>query len=51
MGQTGFMTGYVAHSAKTKGETANADAATAELMGALEKAGIDADVGLKSIAA
>jgi hypothetical protein len=51
MGQTGFMTGYVAHSAKTKGETANADAATAELMGALEKAGIDADTGLKSIAA
>ncbi|HUB84281.1 MAG TPA: hypothetical protein VL971_01205 [Rhizomicrobium sp.] len=51
MGQTGFMTGYVAHTAKAKGAAPNPDAATAELIGALEKAGIDADTGLKSIAA
>jgi hypothetical protein len=51
MGQPGFMTGYVAHSAKTKGGAANADTATAELLGSLEKAGIDAETGLKSIAA
>ena len=51
MGQSGFMTGYVAHTAKAKGEAANPDTATAELMGALQKAGIDAETGLKSIAA
>jgi hypothetical protein len=51
MGQSGFMTGYVAHCAKAKGEPANADAATAELLGSLEKAGIAAETGLKSIAA
>jgi hypothetical protein len=51
MGQTGFMTGFVAHTAKAKGEPANADAATAELLGSLEKAGITAETGLKSIAA
>jgi hypothetical protein len=51
MGQAGFMTGYVAHTAKAKGEAANADAATAELLGSLEKAGIPAETGLKSIAA
>ncbi len=51
MGQTGFMTSYVAHCAKSKGEPANADAATAELLGSLEKAGIPPETGLKSIAA
>jgi hypothetical protein len=51
MGQTGFMTGYVVHSAKAKNEAINADAATAELLGSLEKAGINAETGLKSIAA
>jgi hypothetical protein len=51
MGQTGFMTGYVMHSAKAKGEPINADAATAELLGSLQKAGITAVTGLKSIAA
>jgi hypothetical protein len=51
MGQAGFMTGYVAHTAKAKGESPNADAATAELLGSLERAGITAETGLKSIAA
>ncbi|HEY5338438.1 MAG TPA: hypothetical protein VIJ85_09560 [Rhizomicrobium sp.] len=51
MSQPGFMTGYVAHTAKAKGEASNADAATAELMATLAKVGIDADTGWKSIAA
>jgi hypothetical protein len=51
MGQSGFMTGYVAHTARAKGEPANADTATTELLGSLQKAGITAETGLKSIAA
>jgi hypothetical protein len=51
MGRPGFMTGYVAQTARAKGEPANADKATAELLGSLEKAGITAETGLKSIAA
>ena len=49
--QPGFVTGYVAHSVRTKGESANAESATAELLGSLEQAGITVETGLKSIAA
>jgi len=50
LGRPGFMTGYVAFN--TKGpERPNADVVMAELIGSLEKAGITAETGLKSIAA
>jgi hypothetical protein len=45
IGQPGFLTGYIAHQPK------NADAATVELVQHLEKIGITADTGLKTIAA
>ncbi|HSM96491.1 MAG TPA: hypothetical protein VLT91_10630 [Rhizomicrobium sp.] len=51
MGKPGFMTGYAAHSARTKGEAPNADSAMNELMATLEKAGIATEAGLKAIAA
>jgi hypothetical protein len=51
MGKSGFMTGYAAHMAKTKGINPDADAAMNELMATLEKAGITTEAGLKAIAA
>ncbi len=50
LGAPGFMTGYVTHLTKG-GAPPNADAAMSELLGTLEKAGITAETGLKSIAA
>jgi hypothetical protein len=50
LGSPGFMTGYVTHLTKG-GALPNADAAMSELLGTLEKAGITAETGLKSIAA
>ncbi|HWD49569.1 MAG TPA: hypothetical protein VG309_06555 [Rhizomicrobium sp.] len=50
LGQPGFMTSYVAAHAKGP-ERPNPDAVMAELIGTLEKAGITAETGLKSIAA
>ena len=50
LSQPGFMTGYVAFNAKGEAH-ADSDTAMAGLIGALEKAGITAETGLKSIAA
>ena len=51
MGKPGFMSGYAAHLAKTKGEVPNADTAMNDLMATLEKAGIEMEAGMKAIAA
>jgi hypothetical protein len=51
LGRPGFMTGYAAHNAKTKGEVPNAESAMNELIATLGKAGITAETGLKAIAA
>ena len=48
LGRPGFFTGYVAH---VSAGAPDAEAAMAELMHALEKAGITPETGLKSIAA
>jgi len=45
LSKPGFLTGYTAHA------TGNAEAAMSELMATLDKAGISAETGLKSIAA
>lgn len=50
LSQPGFLSGYIATQAKP-GETPNNDQVMAELIGNLEKAGITAETGLKSIAA
>jgi hypothetical protein len=50
LSKPGFLTGYVAHAARA-GQKPTADAAMAELMETLGKAGITAETGLKSIAA
>jgi hypothetical protein len=50
LGRPGFLTGYIAQSSQP-GETRNADAAVAELMQMLGKAGITAETGLRNIAA
>jgi hypothetical protein len=49
LGKPGFLTGYVAHAARAQKSDANA--ATAELMQTLQKAGITPETGLKNIAA
>ncbi len=51
LSKPGFLTGYVARTAKPGEEKLNADAAMAELMQILQKAGITQETGLKSIAA
>ncbi|HTT98755.1 MAG TPA: hypothetical protein VMF58_11950 [Rhizomicrobium sp.] len=48
--QPGFLTSYTAQ-CKQAGSPPNAEIAVAELVGALDKAGISAEVGLRSIAA
>jgi len=50
LSQPGFMTGYTAQCARA-GNPPNAEIAVAELVGTLDKAGISAEVGLKTIAA
>ena len=50
LGQPGFLTGYIAASAKD-GKPAGSEAVMAELMETLGKAGITAETGLRSIAA
>jgi hypothetical protein len=47
----GFLSGYVAQAAKSGEDRADADKAVAELMQTLERAGINQETGLKSIAA
>ncbi|HEY5347975.1 MAG TPA: hypothetical protein VIJ72_07270, partial [Rhizomicrobium sp.] len=52
LSRPGFLTGYVAHRAKSEGASdLTADKAMADLIGNLGKAGITAETGLKSIAA
>jgi len=51
MARPGFMTGYAAHVARTKGEAPNADMAMNDLMQTLEKAGIGTEAGMKALAA
>ena len=52
LGRPGFLTGYVAHLAKSgAAEVPSADKAMAELMETLGKAGITSETGLKNIAA
>jgi hypothetical protein len=51
LGQPGFLTGYAAQSAQANATVPNPQAAISELMQLLEKAGITAETGLRSIAA
>ncbi|HXC56931.1 MAG TPA: hypothetical protein VNU97_16650 [Rhizomicrobium sp.] len=51
LGRPGFLTGYIAQSAQAAGVQRDADAAMAELMQTLGKAGITAETGLRNIAA
>jgi hypothetical protein len=51
LGRPGFLTGYIAQAAHQGGPAPTADAAMATLMETLGKAGINAETGLKSIAA
>jgi len=51
LSKPGFLTGYVAQAAKSGEGARDADAAVAELMQTLQKAGITQETGLKSIAA
>jgi len=51
LSRPGFLSGYVAHVAKSSQQKPDPDACVAELMKTLEKAGITAETGLKSIAA
>ena len=50
LSEPGFLTGYTAQ-CKNAGEPPNAEIAMAELVGVLDKAGIGAEAGLRSIAA
>jgi len=50
LGKPGFLSAYIAQAAQG-GDRSSADRAIAELLQALEKAGISEEVGLKSIAA
>ena len=51
MGKPGFMSGYAAHLARTKGAIPDADVAMNDLMLTLEKAGITTEAGLRALAA
>jgi len=51
LGRPGFLTGYMAQVGAAAGEAPTADAAMTSLMETLGKAGINAETGLKAIAA
>ena len=51
LSKPGFLTGYIAQTAKSGEEGTDADTAVAELMQMLALAGINKETGLKSIAA